>query len=150
MLQQNDTAPLFSLMGDDGHNYSLSGYIGSWVVLYFYPKDDTPGCTTEACVIRDMYTEFAEMGVTVFGVSHDSIESHIQFKKKFELPFTLLSDPDNEVIQEYDAQNALGGTKRITYIINPVGRIARIYPKVDPATHAGQLLADLKELGVND
>jgi len=146
MLQTNDKAPLFALIGDDGHNYLLSGYIGSWVVLYFYPKDDTPGCTTEACVIRDMYTEFAEEGIMVFGVSSDSQESHAKFKKKYELPFTLLSDPDHETIQDYDAQNALGGTKRVTYIVNPQGKIAKIYPKVDPATHAGLLLADLKEL----
>jgi len=143
MLQQSGLAPEFKLVGDDGHTYSLSGYKGSWLVVYFYPKDDTPGCTTEACVIRDMYSEFTEMGVTVFGISTDSVESHVSFKAKYGLPFILLSDPDADAIVDYDAQNALGGTKRMTYIVNPEGRIAKMYARVDPATHAGLLLADL-------
>ncbi len=146
MLQPGSMAPSFSLIGDDRSVYPLSGYLGSWVVVYFYPKDDTPGCTTEACMIRDVYDEFTELGVTVFGISKDSVESHVRFKAKYSLPFILLSDPDCDTIADYECQNALGGTKRMTYIIDPQGRIAKVYANVDPANHAARLLADLKVL----
>lgn len=146
MLQTGSKAPEFSLIGDDNNQYPLSGYRGSWVVVYFYPKDDTPGCTTEACMIRDNYEQFAELDIMVFGISADSVESHKKFKEKYDLPFILLSDIERDVIQEYDAQNALGGTKRVTFVINPAGIIARIYANIDPATHAAQLLADMQSL----
>jgi peroxiredoxin Q/BCP len=146
MLQKNDKAPQFSLIGDDGFRYELSAYRGSWVVVYFYPADDTPGCTTEACMIRDIYTQFEEKGIIVFGISSDSMESHQAFKLKYELPFTLLSDPEADAISDYDCQSMLGITKRMTYVIDPDGIIAKVYASVDPATHAGLLLNDLSTL----
>lgn len=146
MLQKQNTAPLFALIGDDGYRYELSAYRGSWVVVYFYPADDTPGCTVEACTIRDVYSEFEEARITVFGISRDSVEVHKKFKAKYELPFILLSDPDADTISDYECQSALGVTKRMTYLVDPDGKIAKIYAQVDPATHAGILLADLTKL----
>lgn len=138
-------APEFSLQDHTGTVRTLSEYKGSYVVVYFYPKDDTPGCTKEACMIRDMYDEYAQNGITVLGISKDSPESHVKFKEKYELPFTLLSDPDQSTIQAYGASGALFN-KRITYIIDPEGIIAKVYPNVDPASHAMELLNDLKTL----
>ena len=138
-------APEFSLQDHTGTIRILSDYKGSYVVVYFYPKDDTPGCTKEACMIRDMYDEYAQNGIVVLGISKDSPESHIKFKEKYELPFTLLSDPGQSTIQAYGASGTLFN-KRITYIIDPEGVIAKVYPDVDPASHAMELLNDLKTL----
>lgn len=138
-------APEFSLQDHTGTIRTLSDYKGSYVVVYFYPKDDTPGCTKEACMIRDMYDEYAQNGIIVLGISKDSPESHIKFKEKYELPFTLLSDPGQSTIQAYGASGTLFN-KRITYIIDPEGVIAKVYPDVDPASHAMELLNDLKTL----
>jgi peroxiredoxin Q/BCP len=138
-------APEFSLQDHTGTIRTLSDYKGSYVVVYFYPKDDTPGCTKEACMIRDMYDEYAQNGIVVLGISKDSPESHIKFKEKYELPFTLLSDPGQSTIQAYGASGTLFN-KRITYIIDPEGVIAKVYPDVDPASHAMELLNDLKTL----
>lgn len=153
MLEINTKAPAFSLPDEDGVVRNLSDYTGSWVVLYFYPKDDTAGCTKEACAITEVYDEFAKLGVTVLGVSKDSSASHRKFKDKYSLPFTLLSDESTEMIQAYDAwkEKSMYGKKymgsvRVTYLINPEGVIVKTFPKVSPADHALELLTELREL----
>ncbi len=144
-LQPGTPAPEFSLQDHTGTMRTLSEFKGSYVVLYFYPKDDTPGCTKEACMIRDVYNDFETNGVIVLGVSKDSPESHVKFKEKYQLPFILLSDMDKSVIDTYGADGILFN-KRITYVIDPNGIIAKIYPNVDPAGHAMELLNDIKNL----
>jgi peroxiredoxin Q/BCP len=153
MLDIHTKAPAFSLLDENEHAHSLEDYAGQWLVLYFYPKDDTPGCTEEACVITQVYDDFKELGVSVIGVSKDSSASHKKFKEKYSLPFTLLSDESTQMIQAYDAlaeKSMFGkryaGINRITYIINPAGEIEKVYPKVSPAEHALELLKDLKVL----
>ncbi len=145
ILKIGTVAPDFSLLDHDGKVTSLSQFHGSYVLLYFYPKDDTPGCTKEACMIRDVYNDFQKKGIVVLGVSKDSPVSHARFREKYELPFTLLSDPDKKVIKAY---GALAGilTRRISYLIDPKGIIVRVYPKVDPASHAGEILKDIESL----
>jgi len=153
MLAIGKKAPAFNLSDQDGKKHKLSDYTGKWVVIYFYPKDDTAGCTKEACAIADVYKDFGRAGVKVFGVSKDSQASHKKFAEKYNLPFTLLSDESTVTIEKYGAwqeRSMYGkkflGTVRITYILNPEGKVAAVYPKVDPASHALLLLADLKEL----
>lgn len=153
MLDINSKAPDFSLFDQNEQNHSLAKYLGQWLIIYFYPKDDTPGCTQEACTIAEVYSDFAKLGVTVLGVSKDSIQSHKQFAEKYKLPFRLLSDEKGVMIEAYGAwkeKSLFGktamGTIRITYLINPEGLIAKVYPKVDPASHALEMLADLKQL----
>lgn len=146
MLEKGDKAPDFSLPDQNGQVHHLADYQGQSVLIYFYPKDDTPGCTKEACTIADVYNDFERQGVKVFGVSADGPESHRQFAEKYNLPFTLLSDEDRAVIRAYGAEKGEGegsGTKRISYLIAPDGTIAKSYPKVDPATHAHTILKDL-------
>lgn len=153
MLPISTTAPEFSLPDQNEVIHTLSQYKGKWVILYFYPKDDTPGCTKEACTIAEVYNDFSQLGVTVLGVSKDTPASHKKFAEKYNLPFTLLSDESTSVMQAYEAwkkkllfgKNFLG-TLRVTYIINPEGKIAKTYPNVDPANHALNILADLKTL----
>jgi peroxiredoxin Q/BCP len=113
--------------------------------VYFYPKDDTPGCTKEACIIRDMYGEFQRLGVTVLGISADSLESHKLFAEKYQLPFILLSDPDQATAKAYGASGILY-TKRISYLIDLHGIIVRAYDNVDPTTHGGEILKDVYAL----
>jgi peroxiredoxin Q/BCP len=147
-------APDFTLLGQDSKTHTLSEYSGKWLVLYFYPKDDTSGCTTEACSFRDARDVISELGnAVVVGVSKDSVESHKKFIEKNGLNFTLLSDPDHKVISAYDSwklSKFMGkeyfGTHRNTFIINPDGYIAKKYEGVDPKTHVGQILDDLKKL----
>ena len=153
MLDTGTKAPEFSLLDQDGESHNLSMYKGQWVVIYFYPKDDTPGCTKEACTIAEVYSDFEKMGVKVFGVSKDSPASHKKFAEKYNLPFTLLSDESTAMIRAYDAlqEKSMFGKKnigivRVSYIVNPEGEIVKTYPKVTPADHALQLLSDLKEL----
>lgn len=153
MLDIHTKAPQFTLQDENEKEHSLSDYAGQWIVLYFYPKDDTPGCTKEACVITEMYDEFQKMDVAVIGVSKDSVSSHKKFKEKYSIPFTLLSDEATDMIKSYKAmsEKSLLGIKntsvsRITYIINPEGEIVASYPKVSPADHALLLLKDLKVL----
>lgn len=141
MLETNTQAPDFTLTDDKGKQVTLSSFIGSYVLLYFYPKDDTPGCTKEACVITEAYDEFQKRGIVVLGVSKDSPESHAEFKQKYNLPFTLLSDPEEIVINPYGAHNKIF-TKRLSYLIDPKGVIAKTYPSVDPATHALEIIKD--------
>lgn len=153
MLKVGRKAPLFSLVNQDGDEEALKTYRGSWVLLYFYPKDDTPGCTQEACTIAEVYKDFSRLKVKVFGVSKDGVKSHKKFAEKYNLPFTLLSDPAMEMMDTYGALvmkkmygKEVRGTNRISYLINPEGKIAKVYENVDPATHALELLKDIKKL----
>jgi len=153
MLKIGRVAPAFKLQDQDNKTQTLKDHKGKWVLIYFYPKDDTPGCTKEACAITDVYKEFKKLGVTVFGVSKDTSKSHTQFAEKYNLPFTLLSDPTMEMMGKYGSAvlkqmygKTVRGTNRISYIVNPEGKIAQVYPEVDPATHALQLLIDIKKL----
>ncbi len=143
----------FSLPDQNGKTHQLAGYKGKWVVLYFYPKDDTPGCTKEACSFRDNIHKFQEKGVVILGVSKDSVVSHKKFADKYRLNFTLLSDEDKKVIRAYKSwglKKFMGrtfeGTLRNTYLIDPQGEIKKVYEKVNPLIHAGQILKDLQML----
>lgn len=152
-LSIGDKAPEFTLPDQDGENHSLSDYHGAPLVLYFYPKDNTSGCTKEACGFRDDYSAYQQAGVKVLGVSPDSSKSHTNFIAKYELPFTLLSDPEHQVLSLYGAwglKKMYGreyeGVLRTTYLIDADGKIAKIYRKVKPAEHSAEILADLEEL----
>jgi peroxiredoxin Q/BCP len=147
MLEVKTLAPDFKLLDQDGKEHSLSYHRGTYVLIYFYPKDDTPGCTKEACVIRDMYKEFESNSVKVFGISNDSVENHKKFAEKYGLPFTLLSDPKKEVIKMYGADGVLFN-KRISYLVGPDGIIKKVYPKVDPEHHGLEILKDIYALKV--
>lgn len=140
----------FTLKDHTGIERSLHEWRGSWVVLYFYPKDGTPGCTKEACSFRDVNESLLARDAVVVGISKDSVASHADFKKKYDLPFTLLSDPEHKVIEEYGAWGpgfmGYTSTLRQTYIISPDGKIVKEYPKVTPAEHATQILNDLAVL----
>ena len=142
-------APAFSLPDQAGKTHALSDYAGRWLVLYFYPKDDTPGCTTEACNFRDDIVRIRRLGAEVVGVSVDDTASHADFAAKHKLPFPLLADTGGAVAESYGALRDLMVmklAKRQTYIIDPRGRIARRYLEVDPKTHAAAVLADLAQL----
>ena len=147
-------APSFSLPDQNGQTRSLADYAGKWLVLYFYPKDNTPGCTTEACSFRDERDAIAEFGqAEVIGISKDSVKSHKKFADQHHLNFTLLSDPDHQTIEAYKSWKPMKfmgreylGTERNTFIISPDGKLAKEYRGVDPKTHAAQIIADLKEL----
>jgi peroxiredoxin Q/BCP len=143
MLEKNTKIIDFTLLDQDKKEQKLSDYANGRVLLYFYPKDDTPGCTKEACMIAEIYDDFKKEGITVLGVSADSPESHTKFRAKYNLPFTLLSDPSKKVIKEYGALSLIGSTKRISYLIDK-GIIIKTYPNVDPATHATEILQDVK------
>lgn len=142
MLETNIQAPDFSLPDQTGVLHKLSDYLGCFVLLYFYPKDDTPGCTKEACIIRDHYPDFEANNIKVLGISADSETSHKKFSDKYKLPFTLLSDPKKEIIKKYEAIGTIG-TKRISYLIDPQGVIIKTYSKVDPAIHGPQIIKDV-------
>lgn len=142
MLQNKTKAPDFELQDQNGKIHKLSDYKGSRVLVYFYPKDDTPGCTKEACSIRDAYADFSKLNLVIIGISADSVESHKKFAEKYHLPFTLLADTNKTVIKAYDADGLF--TKRISYLINEEGDIIKEYPNVDPATHAAEIYEDLK------
>lgn len=147
MLKEGDKAPDFKLPSDDGKTVSLKEFRGKKVVLYFYPKDNTPGCTTEACSFRDAYDLFLEKGAVVIGVSADDGVSHQKFRKKFGLPFYLLSDTSHTVLKEYGAWGrksmygkSFMGIIRSTFIIDEKGRISKVFPKVSPEGHAEEVL----------
>ncbi len=144
------TAPTFSLLNAAGTPVSLSEYRGRWVVVYFYPKDETPGCTVEACSIRDSHDELTSAGVTVIGISKDSVESHAKFARRHELNFEILSDESGETIEAYGAWGSkmFGklGIQRKTFVINPDGQVVKVYGRVTPAGHGGQLLSDILQL----
>jgi peroxiredoxin Q/BCP len=152
-LNVGDKAPDFSLPASTGETISLDGLRGSRVVLYFYPKDDTPGCTREACSFRDNTDELTSSGIKVLGVSADSVQSHQAFVGKFNLPFPLLSDEGKEVISEYGAWGerqvrgqTVIGVKRMTYLIDQEGTIQQIWSNVTPDNHAQEILKAVKEL----
>lgn len=150
MLQEGVLAPDFALQDQEEVFHNLSDYRGKKVVLYFYPKDDTPGCTKEACSFRDSFGDFRKNGLVVLGVSKDSTSSHAKFQEKYSLPFPLLSDTDTTVIKAYEAwgpKKYMGrdyeGVLRITYIIDEEGKILKAYEKVKPQDHAQEILEDI-------
>ena len=151
MIEEGKPAPDFELKSDNGDSIKLSDLRGKQVVLYFYPKDDTPGCTTQACGIRDAYGEFEQAGAVVLGVSPDDEHSHVKFKEKFDLPFTLLADDDHRVSEEYGVwgeKSYLGrtymGVDRSTFVIDEDGNVKKVMHKVKPDTHADDVLATLR------
>ncbi len=151
-LSVGDMAPGFTLTDQQGQQHSLAELRGQWLVLYFYPKDDTPGCTKEACSLRDEFAAFRKLDVSVFGVSLDDMASHEAFAKKYQLPFPLLSDSDGKVAKSYGSLGGFGPiryAKRHTFIIDPDGRIAKIWRKVSPADHSSELLEALNVLRQN-
>ena len=149
-LKEGDQAPNFTADTSDGGRISLSDFAGKNVILYFYPKDDTPGCTKEACAFRDSYHKFQERGAIVLGVSPDAVKSHDKFTAKFKLPFTLVADPDKRIVESYGVWGdkvfmgrKYKGTHRVTFLVGPDRRIKRIWPKVKPEEHAAEVLAAL-------
>lgn len=148
-LADNDLAPDFNLPDADGKPHQLADYAGQWLVLYFYPKDDTPGCTKEACHFRDDLAKLEKLGAKVVGVSVDNGQSHVAFAKKYNLPFPLLSDKDGLTANEYGALTNLGLVKiakRYTFLIDPQGRIAKTYFSVDTSRHSQEIIDDLVRL----
>jgi len=144
-----DTAPDFRLVDQNGTIRSLSDFSGQWVVLYFYPKDDTPGCTKEACSFRDDLTTLEKLGAKVVGVSVDDSDSHSKFSSKYHLPFPLLADADGKVADSYGALTnllLLKIAKRYTFLIDPKGKIAKVYLSVDTSRHSQEIVDDLKKL----
>ena len=149
-LQAGDPAPEFSADTHGGGHVSLAGFRGKPVILYFYPKDDTPGCTKEACAFRDQFAGFQKKGAIVLGVSTDPVNAHDKFVEKFKLPFTLLADVDKKIVSAYGVwgeKTFMGrkymGTHRVTFLIGPDGRIQKIWPLVKPESHAAEILAAL-------
>jgi peroxiredoxin Q/BCP len=150
VVEEGQEAPDFELASDTGERVRLSQFRGRPVVLYFYPKDDTPGCTAQACGIRDSYDDFEQRGAVVLGVSPDEESSHVKFKQKYGLPFTLLADPDHEVAEQYGVwgeRKYMGktymGIERSTFLIDEDGRIAKVMRRVKPDTHAERVLEAL-------
>ena len=151
-LHIGDKAPDFKLKDQDGKEHSLSSYSGKSVLLYFYPKDDTPGCTTEACGMRDNFSAFEKLGMVILGVSADSAKSHQKFSKKYKLPFPILSDEEKEVVRMYGVwgkKKFMGreydGIQRTSFLINGSGNIEKIYEDVKPARHAKEVIDDFKK-----
>jgi peroxiredoxin Q/BCP len=149
-LKEGDVAPKFSVNTNGGGKISLADYLGKNVILYFYPKDDTPGCTKEACAFRDYFADFKKAGAIVLGVSPDSVKSHDKFVEKFKLPFTLLADEDKKIVEAYGVwgeKSFMGrkymGTHRVTFLIGANGKIKKIWPQVKPDGHAEEVLAAL-------
>jgi peroxiredoxin Q/BCP len=150
VVEEGQEAPDFELASDAGERVRLSQFRGQPVVLYFYPKDDTPGCTAQACGIRDSYDDFEQRGAVVLGVSPDEESSHVKFKQKYGLPFTLLADPDHQVAEQYGVwgeRKYMGktymGVERSTFLIDEDGRIAKVMRRVKPDTHAERVLEAL-------
>jgi thioredoxin-dependent peroxiredoxin len=152
VIEEGKPAPSFELMSDSGETVSLTDLRGKPVVLYFYPKDDTPGCTKQACGIRDAYADFERAGAVVLGVSPDDQGSHVKFKDKYDLPFTLLADTDHSVAEKYGVwteKSYLGkkykGVSRSTFVIDADGNVKKVLHDVKPATHADEVLAALSD-----
>lgn len=151
MIQIGQKAPDFTLPDQMGKNHSLANYKGAWVIVYFYPKDDTPGCTIEACKFRDAKSVYEKNHVVVLGISKDTVDSHKKFSEKFQLPFPILSDVNHVVIEQYGAwapKKFMGkeflGILRKTILIDPKGMIRKIYDKVDVNEHADQIIEDIQ------
>jgi len=152
-ISVGEPAPDFTMADEEGRMHSLSDYSGKPVVLYFYPKDDTPGCTKEACGFRDDYSAYEEAGVVILGVSPDTSKSHTKFITKYELPFTLLADPEHDVLKLYGVwglKKSFGreyqGVFRTTFLIGEDGNILKVFKKVKPAIHSAEILAVLNDL----
>ena len=150
LLEVGDKAPAFKAKNQEGEMVSLSDFKGKKLVLYFYPKDDTPGCTKEACSFRDGWSKFRKRGVAVLGVSTDDEKSHRKFAEKFSLPFPLLADPEKKIVTDYGVwgeKSMYGrkymGTNRVTYLIDEKGKIAAVWPKVKPDGHADEILGSV-------
>jgi thioredoxin-dependent peroxiredoxin len=150
-ITSNISAPDFTLEDENGVKHTLKDYLGKSVLLYFYPKDDTPGCTTEACNFRDDYNVYEKAGIVILGVSPDSPKAHKKFKEKYHLPFTLLADVDHKVSQMYDVwgrKKFLGkefdGIFRTSFLINPQGLIKKVYENVKPADHSADVIKDMQ------
>lgn len=150
VLTAGEKAPEFELMDNEGNSHKLSDYQGQTIVVYFYPRDNTPGCTKEACSFRDAYADFRKEGVEVIGISPDSEQSHSKFIEKYELPFTLLSDPDNQVCEAFGvwglkkmAGREYEGVYRTTFVIGPDGVIKHVFENVKPADHSQEVLAEV-------
>lgn len=153
MRSEGTIAPDFTLPDQEGKEHTLSSYKGKWVLVYFYPKDDTPGCTKEACAIRDADPDLSSLGAVVLGVSADTVESHKKFAQKYSLQFPLLADPEHKAIDAYGVwarKKFMGreydGILRTSFLINPEGMIAKVYESVKPEVHAAQVLEDLKKM----
>ncbi|MEZ4103000.1 MAG: thioredoxin-dependent thiol peroxidase [Candidatus Paceibacterota bacterium] len=153
MLKIKNKAPDFKLLDQNGEEHSLSDYLGNFVLIYFYPKDDTPGCTKEACMLRDDFPNFKKIKAKVLGISADSVKSHKKFVEKYDLPFTILADEKREVMKKYDVlkeKSMFGktflGIKRMSYLIGKEGEILKIYEKVKPEIHAKEVLEDLNKI----
>lgn len=151
MLKVGNKAPKFELPDQDGKMHKLSDYAGKKVLIYFYPKDDTPGCTTEACNFRDNFKEMSKMGLVVLGVSKDTVKSHKKFADKFDLNFPILSDESTEMIKEYGAwrlKKFMGreymGIERMSVLVDEAGKVAKIYEAVKPAVHTQEVIVDVK------
>lgn len=146
-------APDFELLDQTGQLHSLEDYRDQWVVLYFYPKDDTPGCTTEACEFRDNIFAFKKANAQILGVSFDDVESHQKFAEHYDLPFPLLADVDGKAADAYGVRTTKRGeyrARRETFLIDPRGQLAKHYAEVEPETHSVEVLADLQALGAGD
>lgn len=153
MIDVGEPAPTFTLPDQDGKEVALDDLKGSPVVLYFYPKDDTPGCTTQACGIRDEWAEFEAAGAAVFGISPDDVDSHARFAAKYDLPHRLLADPERQMIDAYGAWGTkkmygkqFEGVIRSTVLVDREGNVAAVWPKVKPKEHADQVLAAIADL----
>jgi len=153
VLEVGQRAPQFTLQDQDGTEVSLQDLAGSPVVVYFYPKDDTPGCTTQACGIRDQWSEFEEAGAVVLGISPDDVDSHGRFAAKNDLPHRLLADPERTVIEEYGAWGTKSmygkeyqGVIRSTVLVGPDGKVAEVWPKIQPKKHADAVLQAIRAL----
>ena len=147
-IAEGTKAPDFTLPTDSGEELTLSSLKGQWVVLYAYPKDDTSGCTTQACEFRDLFPKFKKGKAVILGISPDPVKSHVKFKAKYELPFTLLADTEKTVLQAYDVwkeKSMYGrkymGVERTTFVIDPKGKIVKVFEKVKPAGHAEEVMA---------
>ncbi len=152
-IETGKKAPLFTLMTDEGKKIKLSDYVGSPVILYFYPKDDTPGCTKQACAFRDRQSELSQMGAIVLGVSADTVESHLKFRDKFQLNFPLLADVDHAIAEKYGAwreKNMYGkksmGIQRSTFLIDGGGKVVKVWKRVQVDGHDNDVLRTLQDL----
>ncbi|MBU0750181.1 thioredoxin-dependent thiol peroxidase [Patescibacteria group bacterium] len=153
MIELGCNAPDFTLQDQEGEVHTLSAYQGKYVLLYFYPKDDTPGCTKEACAIRDVFPDFKKVNAVVFGISADTVASHKKFAEKYTLPFTLLADPEKKAVNAYGVwglKKFMGreyeGVFRSSFLISPEGKIVKIYENVKPEVHAAEVLEDIRAL----
>jgi len=150
LVQAHQPAPAFRAPDQDGRERTLEEFRGHTLVLYFYPRDGTPGCTTEACAFRDAWDRLEEAGLTVVGVSVDSVESHRQFADEHELQFPLLADTDQRIREAYGVPSRLGMASRVTFLIDGSGYVRRVFPDVDPAVHVDEVLAAARELSESE